>query len=36
MQELLTLLDENLVYDGHEIVDGNFVFKKFRKSCLQM
>ena len=27
MQELLTLLDENLVYDGHEIVNGNFVLK---------
>ena len=25
MQDLLTLLDENLIYDGHEIVDGNFV-----------
>ena len=25
MQELLTLLDKDLIYDGHEIVDGNFV-----------
>ena len=25
MQELLTLLDEDLIYDGHEIIDGNFV-----------
>lgn len=27
MQELLTLLDENLVYDGHEMVDGTFVIR---------
>lgn len=27
MQDLLTLLDENLVYDGHEIIGGNFVIK---------
>lgn len=25
MQELLTLLDKNLVYDNHQIIDGNFV-----------
>lgn len=25
MQELLKLLDEDLIYDGHKIVDGNFV-----------
>lgn len=25
MQELLTLLDKNLVYDSHQIMDGNFV-----------
>lgn len=25
MQELLALLDKDLIYDGHEIVDGNFV-----------
>ncbi|MCM1121588.1 MAG: transposase family protein [Eubacterium sp.] len=25
MQELLTLLDKDLVYDGHEMVDGSFV-----------
>ena len=27
MQELLTLLDKNLVYDGHEMIDRNFVIK---------
>ena len=25
MQELLTLLDKDLIYDGHEIIDGTFV-----------
>lgn len=32
MQELLTLLDENLVYDGHEMNDGNFVIKAHSRS----
>lgn len=27
MQELLTLLDKNLIYDGHWIDNGNFVIK---------
>lgn len=27
MQELLALLDKDLVYDGHEMVDGGFVIK---------
>lgn len=27
MQELLTLLDKNLIYDGHGIDNGNFVIK---------
>ncbi len=27
MQKLLTILDKNLIYDGHEIVNGNFIIR---------
>ena len=27
MQELLTLLDKDLIYDGHEIINGSFVIR---------